>query len=212
MENIFTTHNFIFLILAYLLGSIPTSVWIGKFFYNVDVRQHGSKNAGATNTMRVLGKKPGIIVLIIDILKGFVAVKMLLLSSELQPDTVYFVNMQLVLCVAALLGHIFPVFAQFNGGKGIATLLGAMLAMNTEAALISIVIFLIVLLIFRYVSLGSMVGAMFYPVYTIFIQQSTIPSLIVFSIVIALAVLFTHQKNIERLLKHEENKVFSKKK
>lgn len=212
MENIFTTHNFIFLTLAYLLGSIPTSVWIGKFFYNVDVRQHGSKNAGATNTMRVLGKKPGIIVLIIDILKGFVAVKMLLLSSELQPDTVYFVNMQLVLCVAALLGHIFPVFAQFNGGKGIATLLGAMLAMNTEAALISIVIFLIVLLIFRYVSLGSMVGAMFYPVYTIFIQQSTIPSLIVFSIVIALAVLFTHQKNIERLLKHEEKKVFSKKK
>jgi glycerol-3-phosphate acyltransferase PlsY len=211
MESLLTIQNLVFLILAYLLGSIPTSVWIGKFFYNIDVREHGSKNAGATNTMRLLGKTPGIIVLIIDILKGFVAVKMLLLSSELQPETIFFVNMQLTLCVAALLGHIFPVFAQFNGGKGIATLLGAMLAMNTEAALISIVIFLVVLLVFRYVSLGSMIGALFYPVYTIFIQQSTIPSLIVFSIIIALGVLFTHQKNIERLLKHEEKKVFSKK-
>lgn len=159
--------------------------------------------------MRVLGKRPGIFVLIVDVLKGFLAVQMLRFFDTLQPYTVPFVNMQLLLCLAALVGHIFPVFAQFNGGKGIATLLGAMLAMNSEAALISLAIFLMVLLVFRYVSLGSMIGALFYPIYIIFIQESTVPSLIAFSIFIAIAVLFTHQKNIERLLKHEEKKVFS---
>lgn len=209
MQDILSIQNLLLLLFAYLLGSIPTAVWIGKSFYNIDVREHGSKNAGATNTMRVLGKKPGIFVLMIDVFKGFLAVQMLRFLGSLQPDTTPFVNMQLLLCLAALVGHIFPVFAQFNGGKGIATLLGAMLAMNSEAALISLAIFLLVLLVFRYVSLGSMIGALFYPIYIIFIQQSTVPSLIAFSIFIAIAVLFTHQKNIERLLKHEEKKVFS---
>ncbi len=210
MENFFTYQTFILILLAYFLGSIPTAVWIGKFFYGIDVREHGSRNAGATNTLRVLGKKPGITVLVIDVLKGFAAVKLSFLHPLIIIDTIPFTNLQLVLCIIALMGHIFPVFAQFNGGKGIATLLGAMLSMNAEAALISLGIFMVILFLTRFVSLGSMLGALFYPIYVIFIQQTPAPSLIIFSICIAIAVLLTHQKNIERLLRNEEKKIFSK--
>src|SRR3954471_9295792 len=107
-------------ILAYLFGSIPTAVWLGQAFYGIDVREYGSGNAGATNTFRVLGKKAGIPVLIIDILKGFAAVSIAGYSAY-TPHTASYVNYQLVLGVAALIGHIFPIFAAFRGGKGIAT-------------------------------------------------------------------------------------------
>lgn len=190
---------------AYLLGSVPTAVWIGKYFYKIDVREYGSGNAGATNTFRVLGKKAGIPVLLIDVLKGFAAVNLAYLSNYV-PHSNQFINLQLVLGIASLIGHIFPIFASFRGGKGIATLLGIVLAVHLFAALSAMAIFIVVLLISSYVSLSSMISAVMFPVIVILIFKETVPSLIIFSILIAIMVLITHQKNIERLLRREESK------
>lgn len=200
-----TTLHILLLLAAYLLGSIPSAVWIGKFFYKIDVREYGSGNAGATNTFRVLGKKAGIPVLIIDVLKGFAAVN-LAYFSEYIPHSHQFINLQLVLGIASLIGHIFPLFASFRGGKGIATLLGIVLAVHLFAALIAIGIFIVVLIISGYVSLSSITAALLFPFIVIGIFKETVPSLIIFSILIAIMVLITHQKNIERLLRREESK------
>lgn len=197
----------ILVIAAYLIGSIPTSVWIGRFFYGVDVREHGSGNAGATNTFRILGKKAGIPVLIIDVLKGYISV-MLAHFSQIESGTVEFVNFQLVLSVAAILGHVFPIYVGFRGGKGIATLLGILFALHIEAALVSMLVFLIVLLMFNYVSLGSLVSAIMFPIFIIFVFKTLVPSLIVFSIIVALLVILTHKKNIGRLINREESKTY----
>lgn len=197
--------NILLLLCGYLLGSIPTAVWIGKFFYKIDVREYGSGNAGATNTFRVLGKKAGIPVLLIDVLKGFVAVNLAYFS----PYTVggnQFINLELVLGIASLVGHIFPLFASFRGGKGIATLLGIVLGVHLYGALICMAIFIVILIISGYVSLGSMISAICFPIIVIVVFQTTVPSLIIFSILIAIMVLITHQKNIERLLRREESK------
>ncbi|MCB0483453.1 MAG: glycerol-3-phosphate acyltransferase, partial [Flavobacteriales bacterium] len=136
-----------FLLFAYLLGSIPTAVWVGQWFYGIDVREFGSGNAGATNTFRVLGKRAGIPVLLFDILKGFLAVKLAPYAISALPSSPDFVNYQIILGICALLGHIFPVFVGFRGGKGIATLLGIILAMHTPAAILSVVVFLVVFLL-----------------------------------------------------------------
>ena len=197
--------NAILIIVAYLLGSIPTSVWVSKIFYGIDIRDHGSGNAGATNIFRVLGKKAGIPVLIFDVFKGWFAVYLANFSNYAFVDTEY-VNLQLALGVAALIGHIFPVYVGFRGGKGVATLLGAVIALQPQAAIIAIIIFLITLLITRYVSLSSMIAGFSFPILIIVILKETTISLIVFSMVIAILLLFTHQKNIERLLAREENK------
>ena len=193
------------LIIAYILGSIPSAVWIGKFFYGIDVREYGSGNAGATNTFRVLGKKAGIPVLFIDIFKGWLAVN-IALFADYKIASEQFINFQLVLGVAALLGHIFPVFSAFRGGKGIATLLGIILAVHPLAAFISVMIFLFVFLISNYVSLGSIAAAIAFPIIVIVVFKTKIPSLVIFSLVIAILVLITHQKNIERLIRKEEGK------
>lgn len=200
-----TAGNIILLLSAYLLGSIPTAVWIGKFFYRTDVREYGSGNAGATNAFRVLGKKAGIPVLLIDVLKGFAAVSLAYFSNYTQPSN-QFINLQLVLGIASLVGHIFPIFASFRGGKGIATLLGIILAVHPYAAFISMGIFVVVLLVTKYVSLGSMMGALAFPLNVILVFETKTPSLIIFSILIAIMVLITHQKNIERLIRREESK------
>ncbi|HEY0029507.1 MAG TPA: glycerol-3-phosphate 1-O-acyltransferase PlsY [Bacteroidia bacterium] len=197
--------NILLLLGAYLLGSIPTAVWIGKFFYKIDVREYGSGNAGATNTFRVLGKRAGIPVLLIDIMKGFAAVYLAYLSPYFA-GTNLFINLQLVLGIASLVGHIFPLFASFRGGKGIATLLGIVMAVHPSAAFISMGVFLVVLLMSSYVSLSSMIAALVFPVIVIIVFKTTVPSLIIFSILIAIMVLITHQKNIERLLRKEESK------
>jgi glycerol-3-phosphate acyltransferase PlsY len=205
--------SILFLIVAYLLGSMPTSVIIGKKFYGIDIREYGSGNAGATNTFRILGKKAGIPVLIIDILKGFSATSLVLFITTLVPSTEQFVNTQLAYGIAAILGHLFPVFAGFRGGKGIATLLGMVLAVHPPAAGICILIFIVILLITKYVSLGSILGSVAFPFLIVFVYHTTIKSLIIFGIAIAILVILTHQKNIERLLRGEESKanLFKKK-
>jgi glycerol-3-phosphate acyltransferase PlsY len=195
------------LIFAYLLGSLPSAVWIGKMFYNVDVREFGSGNAGATNTFRVLGKKAGIPVLILDILKGWIAVNMTFYVLEDVPGSEPFVNMQIVLGIAALFGHIFPIFAGFRGGKGIATLLGIMLAIQPAASGIAISVFFLIFLISGYVSLSSMVAGFSFPfIIMILFKSHVVPSLLIFSFLIAILILVTHQKNIERLIKRQESK------
>ncbi|HAW20669.1 MAG TPA: acyl-phosphate glycerol 3-phosphate acyltransferase [Flavobacteriales bacterium] len=194
------------LVLAYLIGSIPTAVWIGKIFYDTDVREYGSGNAGATNTFRVLGKVAGIPVLLIDCLKGFGAVKLVLVFAEEPISTAAFVNYELALGITAVIGHIFPIFAGFRGGKGIATLLGVMLAIHYQGALGALMVFVVVFAVTRFVSLGSMCAALAFPFIIVLVYRSTVPSLIVFSMFIAILVLITHQKNIERLFRREESK------
>ena len=194
------------LVVAYLLGSIPTAVWVGKVFYDTDVREYGSGNAGATNTFRVLGKKAGIPVLLIDCLKGLAAVMLSRFFTDESLGTAALVNYQLALGIAAVIGHIFPVFAGFRGGKGIATLLGVMLAIHHQGALMALVVFVLVFGFTRFVSLGSMCAAVSFPFFIILVFHTTVPSLILFSIFIAILVLITHQKNIERLIRREESK------
>ena len=137
--------------LAYLMGSIPTSVWVGKIFYGVDVREHGSGNAGATNTIRVLGLLPGIVVFIVDVLKGYLAVRLLYLTDFYIPKTGMFINFQLILGIAAMIGHIFPIFAQFRGGKGVAVLSGVVFALHPYATLIVFGIWIVSVIITGYV-------------------------------------------------------------
>jgi acyl phosphate:glycerol-3-phosphate acyltransferase len=196
----------ILVLIAYLFGSIPTSVWIGKFFYNIDIREFGSGNAGATNTFRVLGKKAGIPVLIIDILKGTVAVALAYLST-FEIGSTEFINLQLGLGVAALIGHIFPVFAGFRGGKGVATILGIVVCILPLACSLSLVIFLVVLVLSRIVSLSSMIAGISFPIFLNIVLGNSNPILTVFSIVVAALLLITHRKNIVRLLNKQENKV-----
>jgi glycerol-3-phosphate acyltransferase PlsY len=196
----------VFVIIAYLLGSIPNSVWIGKFFYNIDVREFGSGNAGATNTFRVLGRKAGIPVLIFDILKGTLAVALSYLS-ELSPGSSEFTELQLGLGVAALIGHIFPVFAGFRGGKGVATLLGVVICILPLACALSLGVFLLVLLSTRIVSLSSMLAGLFFPVFLNLVLGNTNPILAVFSVIVAVMLILTHRKNIRRLMRNEETRI-----
>ena len=205
-----TPYSVTALILAYLCGSIPTAVWIGQAFFNIDVREYGSGNAGATNTFRVLGKKAGIPVMLIDILKGWTATNlafMIGVSTTGAYHSVPFTNYQLALGIAAVMGHLFPVFAGFRGGKGIATLFGMILAVNLPAALLCVSVFIVVLFITRYVSLGSIMAGFTYPIAVTFIFPTYIKSVIIYGMCMCLLILVTHQKNIERLLKGKESKV-----
>lgn len=196
----------VLVLIAYLIGSIPTSVWIGKRFYNIDVREFGSGNAGATNTFRVLGKRAGIPVLIIDILKGLTAVALSSLSGFV-PGGDEFISLQLGLGVSALMGHIFPVFAGFRGGKGVATMLGIVICIAPLSCALSLIVFLIVLLSSRIVSLSSMTAGIAFPIILNIGLGNNNPILTVFSIVVAVLLIITHRKNIQRLLKKQESKV-----
>ncbi len=194
------------IISAYLIGSIPTAVWIGKAFYNIDVREFGSGNAGATNTFRVLGQKAGIPVLIIDILKGSTAVSLAFLSAYTYGGD-QFVNLQLALGIAALVGHIFPVFAGFRGGKGVATILGIVMCILPLSCSMSLGIFLIVLFASRMVSLSSMLAGASFPFILYFVFHNTNPILTTFSIVVAVLLIVTHRKNIIRIVNKQESKI-----
>jgi glycerol-3-phosphate acyltransferase PlsY len=199
-------------ILSYLLGSIPSSVWLGMRFANVDVREHGSGNAGATNTFRVLGKKLGTAVLLMDVAKGLAAVSLVYLLKYV-PITNHsgwgettIVNLQLLFGILAVVGHIFPVFAQFKGGKGIATLLGMVIGISYPLALCCIAIFLVVLFATKYVSLSSMLATISYPILAFFVFHRTEILLLLFGIVAAIMVVITHKKNIVRLVNGQESK------
>ncbi len=202
-------------ICAYLMGSVVNAVWVSKLFYGFDIRDFGSKNAGSTNTVRILGWKAGVPVFILDAFKGFAAVNLVRIYGYYSPGTNYFVTFQLLLGAFAVIGHIFPVFYGFKGGKGVASLFGIVLAIALWPTLITLGIFIITLFITRYVSLSSMIAGIVFPLLIMFVFPTSIQSLIIFSLVISILLLLTHQKNIERLIKKEESKahfLFRKKK
>lgn len=200
-------------LLAYLLGAIPTSVWVGLGIFKVDVRLSGSKNAGATNTFRVLGAKAGIPVLLFDVFKGFGAVYLSLLSSYIEHDTDAFVYYRIGLGLIAVIGHIFPVYIKFRGGKGVATLLGVFIALLPYPALCALGVFVIVLLVSRYVSLSSMLAALSFPLFSILVFAERNVAMMVVSLLVFVLIVITHRKNIGRLIKGEENRanLFGKK-
>lgn len=198
-------------ILAYLLGSIPSAVWIGKRFYGIDVREHGSHNAGATNTMRVLGRRAALPVFVIDAAKGYAAV-MISFLSPLEPFSEPFMYLRIVLIAAAILGHIFPVFAGFKGGKGVATISGCLIAMAPIPLACSFLCFIIILLTTHYVSLGSITGGVLFPlfVYLKFViwGEPVSPTLIVFGFIVTIMLLITHRKNFKRIIDGTESKTY----
>ena len=198
----------ILLVFAYLIGSIPSAVWVSKWIYGIDIREHGSGNAGATNAFRILGSKAGAGVMLADMMKGFLAVKLSMLSPFVilsEP----FVNLQIFLGLAAVLGHIFPIWAEFRGGKGIATLFGMILSIHPIVALSLIVVFFLMLTLTRYVSLSSITASIAFPLLILFIFNADAKELSyrLFAIATAFLVVLTHHKNIGRLLRGNENKV-----
>lgn len=197
----------ILIIFAYMLGSIPTSVIISKTQFNIDIRDYGSGNAGATNTFRVLGSRWGTFVMFLDMLKGVLAVKLALLLPIYIDNEFARTNFQIGLGLAAVLGHIFPIWAEFRGGKGVATLFGLIIAISPWTALGCVGVFLIVLFLTRFVSLSSILASMAFPVFILIIFNVDNNAYRIFAIVVALLVILTHQKNIGRLLSGSESKV-----
>ena len=188
---------FCLIILSYFFGAIPSGVWIGKIFKNIDVRDYGSKNSGATNSYRVLGAKLGIAVLIIDVLKGFIP---LYIASKFNLKY----NDLVILGLVAILAHTFSYFISFKGGKGVATSLGVFLFLAPVITLILLVIFILVVYFTKYISLGSITAAFLLPIFTFFTHRDTY--LFTLSVVIAIFVIYRHKTNISRLLSGTENK------
>jgi len=193
--------------LAYLVGSLPNAVWIGRIFHGIDVREHGSGNAGATNVMRVLGAATGIPVLLLDFLKGWAAVQLVQLQTGYSPNTAEFTLISIGLGLFAVVGHIFPLFAGFRGGKGVATIAGVCLALHPWAFLSALAVFVLVLLLSRYVSLSSILAGLSFPIWVILVfSRDSSVVLSAFSLLAAVLLVFTHRNNIRRLLNGNENK------
>ncbi len=205
------------LLAAYFLGSIPSAVWIGKSFYGVDVREKGSKNAGTTNTIRVLGLLPGLFVLGIDVFKGWLAVYLAKFfgSSLAEMNHDYLVYYQLVIGIFAVIGHALPIFARFKGGKGVATMLGVVIGLFDKIIPLVLAVFVIVFILTHYISVSSMSAAVSFPVFystcSIWLHYNINTVQLCFSVIVALFILWTHRKNIKRLIHHEEPKFKFKK-
>lgn len=194
-------------LIAYLIGSIPTALIISKSFFDIDIREYGSGNMGATNTFRVLGPKFGTIVMVGDMLKGVFAVALynflpFYLSNELERT-----NLMIGLGLAAVVGHIYPIWANFKGGKGVATLFGMVLAIQPVVAINCVGVFLLVLFLTRYVSLSSILAGIALPICVLWIYNEKEIFYRVFAVAVAALIILTHQKNIGRLLKGNENRV-----
>jgi glycerol-3-phosphate acyltransferase PlsY len=198
-------------LLAYLLGSIPTSIWAGKAFHGIDVREHGSGNAGATNVIRVLGWKTGVPVLIIDIIKGSLAALLPVFFHLASEKTATLTNLQILTGLIAITGHMFPVFAGFRGGKGVATAAGIVIVLHPAVSIVCLGLFVLVFIVTGIVSVASITAGIAFPV--VLLGFFDTPSLIfkIFSVIIAVALLITHRKNIKRLIRGEEPRLFRKK-
>ncbi len=196
---------------SYLIGSIPTAVWVGKWFFKLDIREHGSGNAGATNTVRVLGPKAGIPVLIFDITKGWFPVFMAsLIHWSYPPETVVYI--QILFGIAAVLGHVYPVFAGFRGGKGVGTLAGMSIGLFPLAFLSSLLTFILVIVLTRYVSLGSIAAGIAFPVFLVFVFKNDSTPLLILGLFASVFIIYTHRSNIRKLIKGTENKFYLKRK
>jgi len=200
----------IYILAAYFIGSIPTAIWYGRIFHKTDIRKHGSGNAGATNTIRTFGKKAGILVLIIDITKGSVGVLLPWMVSfitdnpdlQIQLDSIQ--HPQLALGLAAGLGHIYPIYERFRGGKGVATLFGVILAIDLWVALCTVVSFVILFIITKRVSVGSIISGVAFAVAFIIMNKSMMPADYILVCVFPLLIIYTHRSNIKRLMNGTE--------
>jgi glycerol-3-phosphate acyltransferase PlsY len=200
--------NELFLIVAaYLIGSIPTAVWVSKYYFGIDIRDYGSGNAGATNTYRVLGPRWGTIVMIIDMAKGLIATFLYILLPYYLTNEWDRTNFMIGLGLAAVAGHIFPIWAGFRGGKGVATLFGMILAIQPLVAVCCVGVFMLVLYLTRFVSLSAILSSIAFAVFILFIFNDDVTLYRIFSVAVALMVILTHQKNINRLLNGTESKV-----
>ncbi|MBD0284555.1 MAG: glycerol-3-phosphate 1-O-acyltransferase PlsY [Flavisolibacter sp.] len=195
------------IVLAYLIGSIPTAVWVSKYFFGIDIREYGSGNAGATNTYRVLGVKWGTFVMVVDMLKAIVAVKLAFLLPYSFISDLYLINMQIGLGLAAVIGHIFPIWADFKGGKGVASLFGMVLGIQPNVALCCVGVFMLVLYLTRWVSLSSILAGIAFPIFILVIFNEPEHLYRIFALIVGMLILFTHQKNIVRLMRGDESKV-----
>jgi acyl phosphate:glycerol-3-phosphate acyltransferase len=197
---------FLLFLIAYLVGSIPTAYWIGKLFFKIDIREHGSKNMGASNTFRVMGPVWGVIVLVIDLLKGVAAVQL----ANFVQETAWLSGekqlWQLLFGLTAVAGHIFPLFANFRGGKGVATLFGVVLAIQPWIALISLSSFAVIVFLTKYISLGSIIAVIVFTVCIFFSFKESNLYMRWFSIIAALLIIFMHRSNIKRIVAGNENK------
>ena len=195
------------IVIAYLIGSVPTAIWLSKAYFGIDIREYGSGNSGATNTFRVLGPRWGSIVMLIDILKGVLATSLYILLPYYLTDEWDRTNFMVGLGLAAVLGHIFPIWADFRGGKGVATLFGMIIAIQPLVAACCVGVFMFVLYLTRFVSLSSIMASVAFAVFILFIFNEQEPLYRAFAIAVTLTVLLTHQKNISRLLRGNESKV-----
>jgi len=203
------------LLIAYLIGSLPTALIAGKLLKKIDIREHGSGNAGATNVFRVLGWKAGLVVLLIDMFKGFACVWWIPSLAVVNPDS--FIYIQILAGIAAIAGHIWTIFAKFRGGKGVGTAAGVFLGLQPGPVMICLIIFIGVVYKSRYVSLGSMIAAFLLPIILLiqkyFLQVEIPMPMIVLSILLAVLIIITHRSNINRLIQGTESEFsFGKKK
>lgn len=195
------------IVFAYLIGSIPTAIWLSKAYFGIDIREYGSGNSGATNTFRVLGPRWGSFVMAIDILKGVVATSLYVFLPYYLTSEWDRTNLMVGLGLSAVLGHIFPIWADFRGGKGVATLFGMILAIQPLVAACCVGVFMLVLYLTRFVSLSSILASIAFAVFILFIFNEQEPLYRAFAIAVTLTVVLTHQKNISRLLRGSESKV-----
>ena len=200
-------------IVAYFLGSISFSVIFSRKFAGFDVREKGSKNAGSTNMLRTVGKKGAIITLICDILKGVIAILIAMLIAKIanitEPSKILL--MKYIAGFAVILGHTYPIFFEFRGGKGVATSLGVLLMLNWKIGLIALIFALLLMAFTKMVSVGSISAAILYPILVLFIEDRKNFGVILISWLIAILVIFNHRTNIKRLKEGKENKIsFSK--
>ena len=195
------------IIIAYLIGSIPTALIISTKFFGVDIRDYGSGNMGATNTFRVLGAKFGTVVMVFDILKGMLAVGLFYFLPFYIHNEWDRTNLMVGLGIAAVMGHIFPIFAQYKGGKGVATLFGMILAVQPVIALSCVGVFLLVLFLTRYVSLSSIIAGIALPVCVLWIWNDDVVVYRIFAVLVACLIILTHQKNIIKILRGNESRI-----
>ncbi|MBO5413356.1 MAG: glycerol-3-phosphate 1-O-acyltransferase PlsY [Clostridia bacterium] len=197
-------------IVAYVIGSINFAVIFSKKFAGFDVREKGSKNAGTTNVLRTIGKKVALLTLVCDILKGVVAIIAAILAKHMW-DGLDITTLKYIAGFMVILGHTFPIFFEFRGGKGVATAIGVLLMLNWKIGLICLVFGLLIIALSKMVSLGSISAAILFPVLTIFLQEDVGLVGIVFSFLIAALVVFNHRSNIKRIKQGNENKLSLKK-
>ncbi len=197
-------------IVAYAIGSINFAVLFSRKFAGFDVREKGSKNAGTTNVLRTVGKKVALLTLVCDILKGVAAI-LVAISAQIMWEGFDMFILKYIAGFMVILGHTFPIFFEFRGGKGVATAIGVLLMLNWKIGLICLVFGILIIAISKMVSLGSISAAVLFPVLTIFIQEDVKLVGIVFSFLIALLVVFNHRSNIKRIKEGKENKLSFKK-